>query len=99
MCNSEIPKRNFFDFSKSGISRRELLERTKLSNLGENPFPNQKQDAKKLCVNCRAELLEREILKANVCDQCVKTFSIVGAELDRYSDEKAKANKLKIFAK
>lgn len=71
--------------------RREMLERTKLSNLRSPGKPT-------LCIACEKSISfdTAETLKTKrVCKNCVRIFALVSAALDAESDKRAKENLLK----
>lgn len=92
---------NKFQFN----SRRELLERSKLSRLPSLPKrqmfhtnPQPAQETPNFCANCNVKLTQdNHRIAANVCTKCAVIYAKIVGEIDRASDEKLKAAKLQKF--
>lgn len=70
-------------------SRRELLERTKLSRLPSLPKRSLVPDfapsqAAPVCVNCKTRLDEynRPLNHVNACSKCLSSYTVLDAEID-----------------
>lgn len=69
-------------------SRRDLLEESKLSRLA--PLE------KKLCENCYSALdgNDQYQIDISICRSCLKTYAVVGSQLDKYTERKIRRNYL-----
>lgn len=100
----------FSDAQLEILSRREMLELTKISRLP--PLPKRANfeipkfepsivrvaDAPESCVNCDARLTEfNHKISASVCATCLSIYTKIVCEIDRTADEKANAAKLLKF--